>query len=352
MEKAALKSFPSVSVVIATFNSGKTLGKCLSRIRSQNYPQSKIEILLGDGGSIDKTTQIAKKYQAKIIRIPSEKQNAEYNRGTAFNRAKNDLVLILDHDNFMTTSNYLSELVQPLVEHPEVIASESCYYHYDRQYSLLDRYYALFGTIEPVPFYFGKADKMMQTSKKWNLHGKAIDYGKYFLVKFANDPLRFPTIGTNGCLMRRKLVLENADVRPNYHFPIDVMVDVVASGHNTFAFVKNSLTHLTGARGVLTFLKRRVMFVEKYHFTDSPRRRYSVYMPGDEWNLVKFIFYSLTLIKPTSDALIGFLQIPDPAWFLHPIMCLGVTISYGWGTVRSLMINPANINTFFKHREK
>ena len=335
MAKTTVTRYPSISVVIATFNSGKTLAKCLSLVRSQKYPQSKIEILLGDGGSTDHTVEIAKKYKAIIVKIPTKKQNAEFNRGTAFNRAKKELVLILDHDNFMTSKHYLQDLVQPLIDHPEVVASESCYYHYDRRYSLLDRYYALFGTIEPVPFYFGKADKMMQTSKKWNLHGKSTDYGDYYLVEFENNPLLFPTIGTNGCLMRRKLVSENADVRPDYHFPIDVMVDVVKSGHNKFAFVKNSLIHLTGARGVFTFLKRRVMFVEKYHFTDGPRRRYSVYMPGDEWNLVKFIFYSLTFVKPTYDALVGFIKIPDPAWFIHPIMCFGITFSYGWGTIRN-----------------
>lgn len=335
MEKTAIKKYPSVSVVIATFNSGRTLEKCLSKVRSQNYPQSKIEILLGDGGSTDNTFQIAKKYKAKIIKIPKDRQNAEYNRGTAFNKAKNELVLILDHDNFMTTKNYLWELVDPLLKHTEVVASESCYYHYSRKYSLLDRYYALFGTIEPVPFYFGKADKMMQTSKKWNLLGESTDCGKYYLVKFEPDPRKIPTIGTNGCLMRRKLVRDNADVRPSHHYPIDVMVDVIKSGHDTFAFVKNSLIHLTGARGIVAFLKRRVGFVEQYHFHDNSKRRYSVYMPGDEYNLAKFLFYSLTLVKPTYDALVGYILIPDPAWFLHPVMCLGITFAYGWGTFRS-----------------
>ena len=335
MAKTKLSQNPSISIVIATFNSGKTLARCLSRIRSQNYPQSKIEILLGDGGSTDNTADLAAKFGAKIISIPTNKQNAEFNRGTAFNRAKNEFVLILDHDNFLTTDHYLRELIEPLLKHPEVVASESCYYHYDRKNSLLDRYYALFGTIEPVPFYFGKADKLMQTSHFWNLHGQAKDYGRYYLVKFDNDPLRFPTIGTNGCLMRRKIIFANADIRPAYHFPIDVMVDVVAKGHNSFAFVKNSLIHLTGARGVFTFLKRRVLFVEKYHFADGPRRRYSVYMPGDEWNLLKFIFYSLTFIKPTWDAWRGYRQIRDSAWFIHPIMCLGISFAYGWGTIKN-----------------
>lgn len=344
-----LKRFPSISIVTATFNSCKTLEECLRRIRTQNYNQKKIEIILGDGGSTDSTSEVAKKYNAKVVNIPPTKQNAEYNRGVAFNKAKKELVLILDHDNFMTTKNYLRELVQPLVDHQEVVASESCYYHYDKKYSLLDRYYALFGTHEAIPYYFGKADKMNQTSKKWNLLGDPQDCGDYYLVKFESDPRRIPTIGTNGCLMRRKLVIDNADTRPSHHYPIDVMVDVIQSGHNTFAFVKNSLIHLIGARGVVAFLRRRMMFMERYHFEDNSKRRYSVYMPGDEWNLLKFLFYSFTIVRPLFDAVRGYLIIPDSAWFLHPIMCLGISFTYGWGTIKSLVTNPSRVSTFFKH---
>lgn len=346
MAKTTIKTYPSISVVIATYNSGKTLSRCLARVRSQKYPQSKIEIILGDGGSTDNTKKIAKKFNAKIVKISPKIQNAEYNRGTAFGHARNEFVLILDHDNFMTTDHYLKQLVEPLLKHKEVVASESCYYNYDKKHSLLDRYYALFGTIEPIPFYFGKSDKLMQTSKKWNLAGESRDYGNYYLVKYPNNPRLFPSIGSNGCLMRRELVIKNADTRPEHHFPIDVMVDVVASGHNTFAFAKNSLIHLTGARGIFTFLLRRVMFIEKYHFADGPRRRYSVYMPGDSWKLALFIFYSLTFVKPTIDAIIGFIKIPDIAWFVHPIMCFGITISYTVGTIRGVF---ASRRIFTKH---
>ena len=98
---------PSISVVTATYNSSQTLEKCLRLVREQNYPQEKIEIVLGDGESTDSTPQIAQKYHARMVAIPRHLQNAEYNRGVAFNKAKNDLVLILDHDNYMPTREYL-----------------------------------------------------------------------------------------------------------------------------------------------------------------------------------------------------------------------------------------------------
>src|SRR3990167_5934042 len=107
MDKAI--KFPTVSVVIPTFNSGKTLDRCLRLVRSQTY-SSTIEIILGDGGSTDNTLEIAKKYKAKVINIPKEKQHAEYNRGVAFNSAKGELVLILDHDNFLPDRSWIRDM--------------------------------------------------------------------------------------------------------------------------------------------------------------------------------------------------------------------------------------------------
>ncbi|MEK7095210.1 MAG: glycosyltransferase [Patescibacteria group bacterium] len=327
---------PSVSVVTATYDGSlDILSECLGRVRDQDYPQDKIEIILGHGGSKEFIAPILKRYKCKVVYVPKHLQNAEYNRGVAFNRAKNNLVLILDHDNFMPTKNYLKELVQPILIDPTIVATESCYFHYDRSFSPLDRYYALIGTLDPIPFYLGKADRMPQWSKSWSLLGRSIDRGTYYEVEFDKDPRKIPTIGTNGCLMRRNLVKKYADTRPGHHYPIDVMVDVIKSGHNRFGFVKNSLIHLTGSRGLASFLKRRFKFVNEYHFADNSKRRYSVFMPGDEAKLLLFVLYSITLVVPTLDAIKGFKKIHDPAWFIHPLMCLGICFVYGWGTIKS-----------------
>lgn len=332
------KIWPTISVVTATFNSGKTLDRCLAAVRNQDYPQDKIEIILGDGGSTDNTLKIAEKYGARVIKIPREKQHAEYNRGMAFSQAKAELAMILDHDNFIPYKTWLKDMVEPLLENPEMVATETAYYEYSPKYKLMDRYCALFGISEPLPYYLGKADRLPQNADHWINLGKATDKGKYYSVVFEDDPRKIPTIGTNACLMRRKLVVDNADVRPKYHYPIDVMVDVIKKGHNQFGFVKNSVIHLTNFGGFWPYIKRRLMFAESYHFQHQARRRYSVVMKGDEFGVAKFVFFSLTLIKPTLDSLRGYAKIQDIAWFVNPFMCLATTFIYGYMTIKNFLI--------------
>ena len=338
MDRIKDEDLPSISVVTPTYNSGKSLEKCLGAVRSQDYPQDKIEIVIGDGGSTDGTLEIANKFNARVINIPKEKQHAEYNRGVAFNEAKGDLVLILDHDNFIPYKTWLRDMVWPLLENPEMVATETCYYEYNKNHGLVDRYLTLIALTEPLPYYLGKADRLPQTAKTWVNLGKATDKGDYYLVEFEKDPRKIPSVGTNACLMRRRLVMENADVRPDHHYPIDVMVDVIMSGHNQFGFVKNSVAHLTSSGAFLTYLRRRLMFAEKYHFLDYSKHRWSVVMKGDEWGVAKFVFYSLTIVKPTWDAIKGFAKIHDVAWFLNPFICFATTIIYGYMTIKNILL--------------
>ncbi|TBR17621.1 glycosyltransferase, partial [bacterium] len=56
---------PLVSLNIATYNSAKTLGKCLDSVKNQAYKNT--EIVIMDSYSKDGTLEIAKSYGAKIV---------------------------------------------------------------------------------------------------------------------------------------------------------------------------------------------------------------------------------------------------------------------------------------------
>ncbi|MGA3170233.1 MAG: glycosyltransferase [Chthoniobacteraceae bacterium] len=60
--RVGLKSYPRVSIIVCSYNGGKTLKDCLESLDRLNYPD--YEIVLVDDGSRDNTAEIVKKFQA------------------------------------------------------------------------------------------------------------------------------------------------------------------------------------------------------------------------------------------------------------------------------------------------
>jgi len=328
-----IKSLPTVTAIIATYNGQNTIGKCLNSLRNQDYPQDKIDIIIIDGSSKDDTLEIAKKFGVSVIIVSSKLQNAEYNKGVGVRKAKGDLLLMIDHDNVLPHNKWLVKMVEPLINNSDVVAVETLRYHYDPKASLLDRYFALFGTGDPLAFYLGKADRLSFIYENYNLHGDYEDKGNYYLVQFA--PEKVPTLGANGFLIRRKILVENARIDEEHFFHIDVNVDLIRKGFNKYAFIKDDIIHLTGYKNISRFLYRRKLFMEQFHIKRHSNRRYSVYTPKDKLKLFVFILYALTFVKPFYDSIRGYIKIQDFAWFLHPFLCFTLLLIYATVTVET-----------------
>ena len=330
-------SYPTISVVIATYNSDRTIERCLRSIRSQEYPQHNIEIILADGGSSDRTKTIAKKYNARVIEIDPRLQNAEYNKSIGIQKARHEILAMIDHDNVLPYPLWFKSMLEPFLEHKDVVGVETLRYHYDPHTSVLDRYFALFGAGDPLVWYLGKTDRLSYMFDTYNLAGVAQDRGNYYLVQFNSDNI--PTIGANGFLVRRQLLLDYAHTSPGKYFDMDVNVDLIKKGFNKYAFVKNSILHLTGYGSVWCFLQRRMLFMTQYHLsTEGIRRqnirRYGILNWKEKLHLIWIIILSITFVIPFFDSLRGWRRIRDSAWFLHPFLCFSFVVLYGWVIIK------------------
>ncbi|NJE06987.1 glycosyltransferase [Thermococcus sp. M39] len=105
---------PLVSVIIPTYNSEKTIGRCLESIKNQTYKN--IEIIVVDSFSQDKTVEICKKYNAKVIQIKSERTKA---KNVGLKDANGKYVLFIDSDMELT-SNVIEECVILIESDPKI----------------------------------------------------------------------------------------------------------------------------------------------------------------------------------------------------------------------------------------
>ena len=320
------EKLPSLSILIINKNGGHKLERCLREISNQDYSRDLIEVLIADGGSTDQSAKIAKKYRA-VFFDGGYPDNQEARRYVAVKRAKNELIVWLDTDNYLSSKNWLRQMVMPIVEDKEIFASETWHYAYQKKDGAFNRYCSLFGINDPVALYLGKADRATYYQKNWQLLGRAKDCGEYFKVEFEEQ---LPTVGCNGFLIRRT-VLNKVLSTPENYFHIDVIYDLVKLGYKHIAFVKNDIIHDTSDT-LSNLVRKRVSYFSQHGVKQVAERRYKVFDPArgqDKVRLLLFIIYTVTLVKPLFDALRGFLKKPDFAWFLHPIICLLFLYAYG-----------------------
>ena len=334
------KNFPAISVVIATHNSSRTIGHCLESIRSQRYPQGKIEIIIADGASVDETKTIASSYNTRWIAVDPSKQSAEYNKSIGIRDARHEIIAMIDHDNVLPHDLWFQNMVQPFLEQKDVVGVETLRYHYDPRASLLDRYFALFGAGDPLVWYLGKADRLSYIYDTYRLSKDVIDHGRYYMVRF--KPENMPTIGANGFLVRRDILMKHANVSPGGYFDMDVNIDLIKSGYNTYAFVNDSILHLTGYASIRQFLKRRLLFLTQYRFGKEAKRtqvlrRYGALSGRDKWRLLWAVVVCATVVIPLYDSIRGWRKIKDGAWFLHPFFCVSFVVIYGYAIGKKLL---------------
>lgn len=79
-------SQPFVSVIIPALNADKTIKACLKALFSLSYPKDKIEIILVDNGSSDRTLDIAKSFPVKVYIKPDISISALRNYGASVAR--------------------------------------------------------------------------------------------------------------------------------------------------------------------------------------------------------------------------------------------------------------------------
>lgn len=117
----------NLSIALAVFNEEGNLSTCLDGIKSITD-----EIVIVDGGSSDKTVEIAKSYGANVM-VEENRENFHINKQHAIDACTHDWILQLDADE-RVSSMLLEEIRQVITSNPLVAAD--AYYLKRRNYFL------------------------------------------------------------------------------------------------------------------------------------------------------------------------------------------------------------------------
>lgn len=108
--------FPLISIIIPTYNQEKYVSKAIESALAQDYPN--IEIILSDDNSKDKTKFVVKKF-SKNKKFKYFRNNENLGRVGNYHKslyeyASGDYALVLDGDDYLTDSSFISKAVKQI----------------------------------------------------------------------------------------------------------------------------------------------------------------------------------------------------------------------------------------------
>lgn len=326
------KSF-SVSIILPVLNAGAVLEPCLRSIREQDYPEKKIEIILVDGGSVDDTLKIANRYKCRVVK--NVLKTAEAGKAVGVKKARGEIIALIDSDNIFPDVKWLRRMVEPF-KNSEIVASEPIEYTYRRSDPYLTRYFAMLGMNDPICLFLGNYDRMSFVTGRWTgLSFYEEDQGGYLKVRL--DHLPIPTVGANGFLIRRE-VLMAAGIK-DYLFDIDVLIKLIKQeGVIQIAKVKTGIIHTFVEDSPRKFFRKQLRRVNDMMFHRAEKSREIDWERQFITEIIWFQVQCLLVIPIIMQMLKGYLRRPDWAWIFHPVACYSTWVIYLYGWVKGKVV--------------
>ncbi|OYT57537.1 MAG: glycosyl transferase [Desulfurococcales archaeon ex4484_217_2] len=108
---------PKITIIVPTYNEAKLIEKKLDNIHEQDYPRNKLEIIVVDSGSTDRTPELVKKWAKKHpdmnlkLIVEKVRRGKAYALNNALKHATGEIVVITDVDSLWPDRETLRKTV-------------------------------------------------------------------------------------------------------------------------------------------------------------------------------------------------------------------------------------------------
>ena len=101
---------PLITIIVAVFNGAKTLERCIDSVVHQTYPYK--ELIIMDGGSVDGSVEILKRYDSNIKYWESKPDRGIYHAwNKALEHADGEWICFIGSDDFFVGQGVLEKAV-------------------------------------------------------------------------------------------------------------------------------------------------------------------------------------------------------------------------------------------------
>ena len=322
---------PCLSIVIATYNSGKKLDQVLESIRKQKNQNNILEILLIDGGSTDNTFLLAEKYHCRIINNP--RVEPVYAKFLGLKNAKGRYVMFLDHDEVIKNVNSLEIKIDYFINN-NVGAVISTGYLNPPNYPFINNYINELG--DPFTYFvyhFSKSrdNFIFELKKRYPLvqeNNKGIIFD---FSKSKNLPL-IELVAGGSMVDKQILTKNNPEVLTDPKLVPHLFYLYISKGY-FIAITKNDfLIHYSSDTFIKYLTKIKWRISNNIFFVDSMAQ--SGFLGREKylscWNKSKkyfYIPYSLTIVLPLFDSVYLAVKNKNIKYLVHFLLTLYTALS-------------------------
>ena len=304
----ATELLPGFTVLVPTFNSGGRLWRCLDSIRAQDYPRSKVQIVVADGGSTDDTVSIAEAYGATVVENPLRLAEEGLRVGIPF--AEREYLVIFADDNELASVDWLS-MVECIFRSNLKVSAFWCRLGASDDDPEVNKYYALIES-EPLSYFVNR-----------NLGGylassPAKSCGGHRYHIFNVEQGRPLVWGANGLVFRTALAKPLWDT-DRYLGDNDAFQTMLENGDRTVAYSRDLCVYHHHVEKLLTWREKWSRNFSKHFLVNIESRNLNwLFVPHFKVKVMAWALYSLVPVVSIPDAIIRAIRDRDWHWLYHP----------------------------------
>jgi glycosyltransferase involved in cell wall biosynthesis len=309
------ENIPRISFIMPTLNAEAILENCLASIARQNYPREKMEIILADAHSTDRTRDIAKKFGAIVL--DDDGKNMEEGKRLALRHATGEFIVFVDADNEITHADYIELAVKALKKNPQALGVEGYYLPSPKMSSFCAYITHLLHISDPIAWLMSANPKLVARDgdvERWTLPSGTFSY----------------PLGANGFVYRRAdLQSVHADEKfQDTHVALFLM----KNGKREWLRIRGRGVHHYYVQTLWGFVKKRRRAT--VHFLRVQKEMPVNWMkerpPLPLWLAA---VYCVSFFGPAFHTLRGILRDGDFRWLWHLLACPASVLGNAWGVL-------------------
>lgn len=304
------KELPLISIIIPTLNNEKDFPDFLHSIKIQTYPRNKLEVLIIDGGSKDKTRLLAKKNGFKVI--PNPLVLAEPGVTLGMEKANGELMMVLAMDNIFKDPHAFEKIAK-VFEDKSIFAALPKQ-DYEKNDNLFTKYHNTF--TDPFNHFINGYASNTRTFHK--IYDTLVHTNIYDVYDFQSNP-NLPMMSfSQGFTIRKNYRRKEEDALDD----VSPIINLIKEDKKIAYIHSLSLYHHT-INNVGHFIRKQrwatqnALERKKYGIA----HRYTQLSFNQKMRTFLWPFYSLSIVFPTLRAIQGLIQDRELLWLFHPVEC-------------------------------